>query len=240
MSAPTPDPAEESVTRGRTAVRRGLVEQEIYDHATRLFAERGFAGTSFQDISDAVGLTRPALYHYVKSKDDLLAKLVAEITEDSAASIDAMSRRADLASPAMLREIVLWLAHHQGSHAARFRLIIRSEADLPPEVAATHAENRRAVLRSLATAIDRGVADGSFRTVDARVAALGILGMVNWIAWWYNPDGKDDLDAISVQIADTAVAGLIESNGGQMIEGPHAAIAAIRGNLDRLETALRS
>lgn len=239
MSAIEPDASAEPRTRGRTAVRRGLVEQEIYDHATRLFAERGFAGTSFQDIADAVGLTRPALYHYVSSKDDLLAKLVAEITEDSAVSIEAIARRTDLDSPARLREITASLARRQGDHAARFRLLIRSEADLPDTVAATHAEGRRAVLRSLATAIERGIADGSFRTVDARVAALGILGQVNWIAWWFNPD-SDNLDAISTQLADTAVAGLLDTHGAPAIEGPHAAIAAIRSTLDRLERTLKA
>lgn len=236
-SAPGPD---ETRVRGRAGVRRGLVEQEIYDHATRLFADRGFAGTSFQDIADAVGLTRPALYHYVKSKDDLLARLVTEITADSAASIDAIARRTDLDSVGRLREIVASLARRQGEHADRFRLIIRSEADLPEAVAATHAESRRAVLRSLATAIDLGIADGSLRNVDARVAALGILGMVNWVAWWYNPAGSDNLDAISAQFADTAVAGLLDPARGGVIEGPHAAISAIRANLDRLEKTLRS
>src|SRR5213079_854717 len=60
---------------GATTARRELVENEIYEIAIRLFAERGFAGTSLQDIADALGITRPALYYYVKSKDELLAKL---------------------------------------------------------------------------------------------------------------------------------------------------------------------
>lgn len=239
MSATEPEGSDDERRRTRAGMRRGLVEQEIYDHATRLFAERGFAGTSFQDIADAVGLTRPALYHYVKSKDDLLGRLVAEVTEDSAASIDAIARRPDLDSSGRLREIVASLARRQGEHASRFRLIIRSEADLPEPVAATHAANRRAILRSLATVIDRGVADGTFRTIDARVAALGILGMVNWVAWWFNPAGDDNLDAISAQLADSAVAGLLDASGrGE--GGPQAAIAAMRANLDRLERTLRS
>ena len=43
------------------------------EEATRLFADRGFAGTSLQDIADATGLTRPALYHYFGSKEGNLA-----------------------------------------------------------------------------------------------------------------------------------------------------------------------
>lgn len=69
------------------SVRRDLVENEIYDHAARLFAERGFAGTSLQDVADAMGLTRSALYYYVKNKDELLARLVSEITEVPATAL---------------------------------------------------------------------------------------------------------------------------------------------------------
>lgn len=239
MSGTEPDQSTKQQPRERT-IRRGLVEQEIFDRATLLFAERGFAGTNFQDIADAVGLTRPALYHYVKSKDDLLARLLEQFTEDTAAGIDAISSRAGLDSSERLREIVELLARRQGEYATRFRLIIRSEGDLPEPLAVRYADNRRAVLRSLATAIDRGIADGSFRAVDARVAALGILGTVNWVSWWFNADGGDDLEAICHQLADTAVAGLLDPSGKLGVEGPHAAIAAIRGQIDRLERSLRT
>ena len=239
MSGIESDESPKQQPRERT-VRRGLVEQEIFDRATHLFAERGFAGTNFQDIADAVGLTRPALYHYVKSKDDLLARLLEQFTEDTATGIDTISVRADLTSSDRLRDIVELLARRQGEYATRFRLIIRSEGDLPEPLAVRYAENRRAVLRSLATAIDRGIADGSFRAVDARVAALGILGTVNWVSWWFNADGSDDLDAICRQLAGTAVAGLLDPIGTQGGDGPQAAIAAIRGQIDRLERSLRT
>lgn len=121
----------------------------------------------------------------------------------------------------------------------RSRLLIRSEADPPEAVAATHAEGRRAVLRLLATAIERGIADGSFRMVDARIAALGILGQVNWMAWWFNSD-TDDLDAISIQLAEAAVAGIVDHEGRPVADGPHATTAALRSHLDRLERTLRS
>jgi AcrR family transcriptional regulator len=240
MSAtpPSTDPS-----RTRTGLRRGLVEQEIFEQATLLFAERGFAGTSFQDVADAVGLTRPALYHYVKSKEDLLARLVAELTEDPAAFIDDTGRRPGLDSPARLREIVTSLARRQAEHATRFRLIIRSEADLPEPVASLYAESRRAVLRSLTAVIANGVADGSFRAVDPRIAALGILGTVNWIPWWHRPGSADDLDAVSAQFAETAVAGLVattapSAGAAATPDGPRAALAAVRADLDRLEATL--
>ena len=223
---------------GKPTIRRELVMNEIYDQATRLFAERGFAGTSFQDIADAVGLTRPALYYYVKSKDELLAKLVAEITEGSAAGISAITRRADLDPAAKLHAIMTTSVQRQAQYAARFRLLIRSEAELPDDLAKAHEAGRRAVLKAVARVIDQGIEEGVFRAVDARIAALGLLGMNNWVAWWFQPDGKDDAETVAGQLAGMAVAAVRSRDQEPAAPGPAGVLQQIRQDLDRLERLL--
>lgn len=223
----------------RVSVRRSLVEQEIYSQAIRLFAERGFAGTSFQDIADAVGLTRPALYHYVKSKEDLLARIVHETTEDAAASIGAIVARDDLDAAEKLHEITRANVIRQGEHSTRLQLLVRSEANLPEPVATTHRDSRRAVLRLIAQVVQEGIAAGLFRPANPRVAALGVLGLSNWVSWWYNADHGDDLAVISKELADFAVAGLaLEGGQRASVDSPIATIEAIRADLRRLEAML--
>ena len=117
---------------GRGASRRELVENEMYDHAVRLFAERGFAGTSLQDIADAMGVTRPALYYYVKSKDELLAKLAADVAGGSAAEMAEIAARTDLDALGKLHAIARLTVVRLARQPDRFRLLIRSEAELPP------------------------------------------------------------------------------------------------------------
>ena len=55
--------------------RYELVENELLARAADLFAERGYNGTSLQDIADTMGMTRPAIYHYFENKDALLVAL---------------------------------------------------------------------------------------------------------------------------------------------------------------------
>lgn len=225
------------VGNSRVIPRRGLVEQQIYEQATRLFAERGFAGTNLQDIADAVGLTRPALYYYVRSKDELLARLVTAITQDAATHIRAIARRTDLDAAQKVYEVVRTNALRQGKNSAPFQLLIRSEANLPDTIAATHVEGRRAVLQWLTGIVEEGIKAGTFRPVDSRVAALGLLGMTNWVAWWFNADHGDDLDAICQQLGDFAVAGLtLGSENRGPVDSPSAAIKMIRADLLRLES----
>ena len=231
-----PDPVDSP--GARVSARRGLIEQEIYDQATRLFAQRGFAGTSFQDIADAVGLTRPALYHYVHSKDELLAKLVRELTEQPAAELSALAGRDDLTPAEKLRQMMLLAVRRQGEHAERFRLLLRSEADLPADVAAAYEAGRHLVLRSLTRVIEDGVARGDFRPVSPEVAALGVVGMANWVAWWYRPDSRFELDQVCDELAALAVAGLAGAEGRGATFTPLDVLRGIRGDLDRLEHLL--
>lgn len=224
----------------KAQVRRGLVQQEIFEQATRLFAQRGFAGTSLQDVADAVGLTRPALYHYVKSKDHLLANLVAEVTAVAATDIATVAQRTELSATQRVRDIVQLLVRRQGEQGERFRLLLRSEADLPETVLESYRTNRRAVLRSLTDVIEHGIAQGEFRPVTATVAALGMLGTVNWVAWWYHPGSGFDLADVCAELADQAVHGLAAEEGRLASATPLDVVSSIRREIDRLEGLLRS
>jgi AcrR family transcriptional regulator len=223
---------------GAITARRELVENEMYEHAIRLFAERGFAGTSLQDIADALGITRPALYYYVKSKDELLARLASDVAGGSAAQITELAARPDLDAAGKLREIVRLTAQRQATQPERFRLLIRSEAELPAALSDAYDASRRAVLRAVTGVIEEGIRAGRFRPVDARIAALGVIGMWNWIAWWFRP-GRDSAVAVADQLADMAIAALQRADhripDG---EGPAAALKMLRQDLDHLERIL--
>jgi AcrR family transcriptional regulator len=218
--------------------RRELVENEMYEHAIRLFAERGFAGTNLQDIADAMGMTRPALYYYVKSKDELLAKLAADVAGGSAAEMAELAARPDLDAVGKLRGLARLSVVRLARQPDRFRLLIRSEAELPAELAESYDANRRAVLKTVADVIEQGIVAGQLRPVDARVAALAVLGMCNWVAWWFRP-GRDDVDAVADQLADMALAAVQRADHRTPEgEGPAAALAMLRQDLDHLERIL--
>ena len=218
--------------------RRELVENEIYEHAIRLFAERGFAGTSLQDIADALGITRPALYYYVKSKDDLLAKLASDVAGGSATQMTQITERTDLDPVGKLREIAQLAVLRQATQPERFRLLIRSEAELPPALSRAYDSSRRAVLAAITGVIEDGIRAGQFRPVDPRVAALGVLGMWNWVAWWFRP-GHDRAEAAAEQLADMTLAALLRADHHTPDDGgPGAALKLLRQDLDHLERLL--
>jgi AcrR family transcriptional regulator len=223
--------------------RRELVEAQIYEQATRLFAERGFAGTSLQDIADAMGMTRPALYYYVRNKDQLLARLVTEITEGPAEMVEEIAGR-DVDATTKIRALVRLLAARQAENAARFRLVIRSESELPADLAGAHETAKRRVLDGVARVVDQGVRSGEFRPDDVRTTALALIGMCNWIAWWFHPGGARSADDVAEQMVTMAEALVAQPAdrrpSSPRPDDPAAALALLRQDLDYLEHVLSS
>lgn len=209
------------------------------EQATRLFAERGLARTTLQDIADATGLTRPALYHYVANKDALFARLVSEIVEEPAAALHDINA-GDLDPASKLRTMATSLAEHQIRTQERFRLLIRSEAELPEHLAETYRTSRRQVLKELITVIEAGMESGQFVRGDSRTHALGIVGMLNWIAWWHRADSVDTDRSVARALADMAVRSVTDvSYAEDGMSGPAQVIGRIRGELDLLERVVR-
>lgn len=235
MTSPAADPPPKR--RGRPSVRRELVEREIKENAARLFAERGVAGTTLQDIADATGLTRQAVYHYVASKDDLFAQLVSEIADQPAQLLREINALTDLSPTAKLRRMAQTLALHQMADPDRFRLMIRSESDLPEHLAKSYRASRRRVLKELVEVIDGGIADGSFRNVNARTAALGVIGMLNWIAWWHQ-EGGDDQETAD-QLAEMAVRTVRSDDRAPESPTVEGILANVRLELDLVERLAR-
>src|SRR5438093_10194214 len=84
--------ASEPAPPNRRARLRAWTREEIKTAALRQVAEHGVEGLSLNAIAKQLGMTGPALYRYVTSRDELLADLVVDAWEDLA---DALERAAD-------------------------------------------------------------------------------------------------------------------------------------------------
>ncbi|GAA4536530.1 TetR/AcrR family transcriptional regulator [Pseudonocardia xishanensis] len=228
------------VPRKQAAPRRKLLMSEILEQATQLFAERGYDGTTLQDVADAVGLSRPNLYNYVRSKEELLVAMVEATSQEAASSLRAMRQRADLDPTQKLRALVRELVLQRANNPAQFRTLDRSEQALPSDIAERHLDSRRAVLREITGVLDEGIVAGLFRPLDSRVTALSIIGMCNWVAWWFHPAPAHPAEPVAEQIAADAVAMVVQVDKRRpSAPTPLGAVALLQQDLDYLARLLR-
>jgi AcrR family transcriptional regulator len=221
------------------SLRGSATRTAILESAAKLFAEKGFAGTSLQEIAERLSLTRPAVYHYFESKEHILATLVEASSVGSAQRLHAVRAEGSPDMSTALRKAVSELVRNRASAPEHFRMVDRSEAALPTELAAAHFKARRAVLAEVMGIVSDGIERGEFRVTDVRIAALSVLGMVNWVAWWYRPweDGPPEVTADA--IAESAVAMLAQPEYRVPKKpGLNGAIERVRHDLDYLASLL--
>jgi AcrR family transcriptional regulator len=229
--------------QGQSNARRELVSQEILEKSSALFAERGFANTSLQDVAQALEISRTSLYHYIGGKEPLLAELVHGLTRETADGLEKIAANEALDPLERLEAAVLDMTTRIANKPSRFRLLLLSEGSLPPALADEHRTARKRALQYLRSIIRAGMEAGQLRALDENVAAFSVLGMCNWVAWWYQPERNGGLrvEQVAAYIADLAIASLSTSAGrlptGKL--GPQHAIEILRKDLDYLERSLK-
>jgi AcrR family transcriptional regulator len=178
--------------------------ERILEEAVKLFYERGFSGTTLDDIAGKLGVTKPFIYTHFRSKVELLESICRPTIE---MSLDAIARAAEqpgTPSDRLFHGIVNFtkvVLQRQGNIAVYFREEKHlSEAGLE-EINAL----RKQFDRVLSGLLEEGSRVGEFKVVDVRVAALAIGGMVSWAYTWYQPDGRLPIDEVGQKMARFAL-----------------------------------
>lgn len=217
--------------------RRSLVSNEILERSARLFAERGYAGTSLQDIADSMGISRPNLYTYVQNKEEILSALVEDVMERTK-QVLIQAKSAEGNALDRLRTALVGLAVLNVTNGLRFKVLDRSEGHLPPDLAAIHKRDRHAVLELLVDLVEASANEGFTRTIPSRQVALGLLGMVNWVAWWYRAEVDGPAKDNAELLVDLVLNGLKKPQKRSGARDALGAIDAIKEELSVLEKVL--
>lgn len=140
--------------------------EKILDAAERLFLERGYERTTIQDIVDELGgLTKGAVYHHFKSKEEIL-DAVSDRMFFRNDPFEAVRSRTDLNGLGKLREaILIYNADEESAELTRQTIPISKNPRLLVEMLIS---NRRVLTPCYLELIEEGIADGSIRTEYAR------------------------------------------------------------------------
>jgi AcrR family transcriptional regulator len=178
--------------------------ERILEEAVKLFYERGFTGTTLDDIAAELGVTKPFIYTHFRSKTELLAALCRPTIE---LSLEAVSRAAksDGSPTDRLRRAIVDFTQVVLSRQANIAIYFREEKSLEPEALAEINALRKKFDRVLSNLLSEGVAAGEFDIKDANLAALAIGGMISWAYTWHRPEGRLALSEMCERMADLAL-----------------------------------
>ncbi len=192
------EPAGTTATGTRASVTR------IHEAALRLFADKGFHATGIREIGAHAGLHSSVLYHYVRSKDDLLYQLMADGVERYRRTIVR-----SLDEAVLPEERLTALVATQVIVNARQRRIAKM---LATELESLPPERRRKILQITADAerlwdetIQAGIDEGVFDLDAPQMARLALLRMAAGVNQWYSQSGRLSIEEIARVFSDLAL-----------------------------------
>ena len=172
------------------AKRERITQKAIELVASELFARKGFGATSLDDIAEALGVTKGALYYHVRNKEEILRLIYLTVLT---ASEEPLRRivEADFPPLEKLRRAV----EHQTAVAAdrspAITVFYRDQHYLTGPFAREIILRKKAYERYFERIIEEGQVSGVFQSsIDPKIATYGLLGMCNWLSQWYRPEGQ--------------------------------------------------
>jgi len=170
------------------------------------FRRRGYHGTSMDDLANALGVTKGALYRYVKGKDEVLYECFVQSNRIGLAALDRAEKQSGNAAKRLETFMVEFIREYLDSNLAGGAMI---EIDaLNPKQRASVVSGRDAVEGRLEKIIKDGVADGSVASANPKLMILSFMGSINWIPSWFSPNGELTSEQIAIQITNIILSGL--------------------------------
>ena len=170
--------------------KRGNFENrhdEVLRVAARLFSEQGFRQATLEDVAAALNVTRPALYHYARSKDELAAKchvIAMAVIEEAIES----ARRHKTGR----EQIAFFFRRYTEIICDDFGrcFVLVNRREYSPELQDASRDQERSFDYAVRGMVKAGVADGSLREVDPADVSRAFFAAFNGIPVWYRPGGR--------------------------------------------------
>lgn len=186
---------------------------EIVQAAAEEFREHGYQDATLENIGRRVGILKGSLYHYIQTKEELLSAVIEQPAGELLDQL-ALLRSQDIAASLRLRELFrLQVRIFDEYYPAAFVYLQQLNH---PSIRNEFARLERRYVEGVEALIAEGVDRGEFSIATSpAIAARAIIGMMDWMMHWYQPDAALGPEEIADQLFSIAVGGLV--TGAQVL-----------------------
>ena len=189
-------------------MKQTSVADDVSRAAVQLFAAQGYANTSVQQIVEAAGVTKGAMYHYYQSKDDLLFDIYDRLLSLQKSRLDEIVTRGGDVDD-VLRAVCVDVVETSIDHLAEATVYFRSAHMLSAPRQQEVTRRRRAYHDEFAALLERGQREGRYRT-DIPIAVLiaHFFSDLHYLSHWFSPDGPESGPQVAQQLTDLFLIGI--------------------------------
>jgi TetR/AcrR family transcriptional regulator, cholesterol catabolism regulator len=181
---------------------------DIVAAAAKVFRTKGYHAATVRDIAEEVGILKGSLYHHFESKEALLYLVVKEPIAQMYRTIAAIAE-ADLPATEKLRRAILAHLEAFDRHYPHLFVYLREREELKRRFRERIGFSPKDYERCWQQILSEGVESGEFRAgLDIQVTSYGLLGMLNWLYKWYDPQGRLNVRQVAEQFTALALSGI--------------------------------
>jgi TetR/AcrR family transcriptional regulator, cholesterol catabolism regulator len=170
--------------------------ESIIRAAADIFRRDGYRAGTTKDIAARVGLSQPAIYYYVGSKEVLLSELAVRLDQDMAATLQRATEHSDQPRE-QLKTFIRELTRAVMNDTTLFAVYWAESRFLPKAVASQVSADEKRFVRQVEHLVSRVQADGGLPPGPPPVITEGLLGMVLWMYRWYRKSSGLKADDIA-------------------------------------------
>jgi TetR/AcrR family transcriptional regulator, cholesterol catabolism regulator len=189
----------------------------VVQAAAEEFSEHGYENATLEGVSRRVGITKASLYHYIRTKDDLLYAVIERPAHDLLEQLEALR---ELEGPVAVRlrelfrvQVRIFASFYPASFVYLGQLGRNGRHDFDGL--------ERRYVRGLEDLIAEGIERGEFSLATSpQLAARAVIGMLDWMMHWYRPGGALPPHEVADQLFSIAVGGLVAGSQVSALLGP--------------------
>jgi len=189
-------------------------KEAVLQTAVRMFIEKGYRQTSLDDVAECLKITKPALYYYFHNKEEIYLECYRRgiaLTQQSLERIRAHAGNGLEKVAGFIQTYTVIVARDFG----RF-LVRQDDRELSAKAQVEVRAEKRKIDDSLRSFLEQGIADGSIRRCNVRLAAFSVAGAIHSLANWFEPGGPLTAEQVAAEFAQTLTQGLANRRSAKL------------------------
>jgi AcrR family transcriptional regulator len=184
---------------------------EILEAATELFAKKGYAVTSMREISENLEITKATLYHYFKSKEQILFEILNNVMDEALESLEKISKMR-IPPEEKLKNVLKFYSKYYVSKQNDLILLVNELNSLSENFRKILINKEKIYLNLMKLIFNELKMQGKLRDIPLTVLAFSFFGMVHYTIKWYHPDGSIKPEELSEYFVEIFTKGILNTS----------------------------
>lgn len=182
---------------------------QIINIALKIFRKEGYKATTMRAIAKKLGMNQGSLYYYFNSKAEILIEIHRRMM-NMVIEQQKEFENLQLSSEQKLAKVIEKILSIQGNYRDYSYIFLREFSSLPPSYlkkVRQAADDYRKILEKI---IAEGIKEKRIKNLNSKIISFALLGMCNWLAFWYNKNGPVSLAEIIEIFSTIFLDGVLE------------------------------